>query len=86
MFFQLRRLHAPFMSVFTRIRSDDGYNGHISWTSCAGAKRSKKQQKWLIREISTTPEENPPRLDFTARLTTNYTAGPFWSARIVAPV
>ena len=55
--------------------TDDGYDGHNSWTSCIGAERSQKQRKLLIWEISITPEENPKHTKYTEGLTTNYIVG-----------
>ena len=38
------------------------------------------------QSVPKTPEENPPRLELLESPTTNYTAGPIWSARIVVAV
>ena len=47
------------MFVFTRIRTDDGYNGHSSWTSRAGAKRSRKKRKIVNLELTNNSRRKP---------------------------
>ena len=63
----LWRLHAPFMSVFIRIRTNDGYIGHSSWTSHAGAKRSQKQEKIVNLELTNNSRRKPTAKGVSSR-------------------
>ena len=47
------------MSVFTRIRTDDGNSGHSSWTSCPGAKRCQKTRKIVNLELTNNSRRKP---------------------------
>ena len=82
----LRRWHAHFMYVFTRIPKEKDYIEHNTWTSCAGAKRRQKRAKTAIWELTHVSRGKPPRKRISGSLTTNYTAGAIRSARIVAAV